>query len=72
MLKCVLMFHKTCMLMLFLCLADGLPTWWSWGYWLSPLTYAQNAISVNELLAPEWDHVCSSHPLSPDPACTAL
>ncbi|KAI5058624.1 hypothetical protein GOP47_0026794 [Adiantum capillus-veneris] len=33
---------------------DRLPNWWSWGYWLSPLTYAQNAISVNEMLAPEW------------------
>ncbi|KAH7442213.1 hypothetical protein KP509_03G077000 [Ceratopteris richardii] len=35
---------------------DRLPTWWSWGYWISPLTYAQNAISVNEMLSPEWNH----------------
>ncbi|GAB2212648.1 hypothetical protein Droror1_Dr00020626, partial [Drosera rotundifolia] len=24
--------------------------WWIWGYWSSPLMYAQNAIAVNELL----------------------
>lgn len=36
-----------------------IPIWWSWGYWLSPLTYAQNAISVNEFLAPEWDQPMS-------------
>ncbi|KAH9560799.1 hypothetical protein CY35_06G126700 [Sphagnum magellanicum] len=28
--------------------------WWIWGYWISPLTYAQNAIAVNEFLAPRW------------------
>ncbi|EFJ05502.1 hypothetical protein SELMODRAFT_137082 [Selaginella moellendorffii] len=32
-----------------------IPKWWIWGYWISPLTYAENAISVNEMLAPEWD-----------------
>jgi ABC-type multidrug transport system permease subunit len=31
--------------------------WWIWGYWLSPLSYAQNAITVNEFLAPRWDTV---------------
>ncbi|KAL2642881.1 hypothetical protein R1flu_010468 [Riccia fluitans] len=28
--------------------------WWIWGYWISPLAYAQNAVQVNEFLAPEW------------------
>ncbi|CAM6029266.1 unnamed protein product [Sphagnum balticum] len=28
--------------------------WWIWGYWISPLTYAQQAIGVNEMLAPRW------------------
>jgi len=28
--------------------------WWIWGYWISPLSYAQNAIAVNEFLAPRW------------------
>ncbi|XP_031487459.1 ABC transporter G family member 42-like [Nymphaea colorata] len=31
-----------------------IPGWWIWGYWSSPLTYAFNAISVNEFLAPRW------------------
>ncbi|MCO5572637.1 hypothetical protein L7F22_026395 [Adiantum nelumboides] len=34
----------------------NLSKWWSWGYWLSPLTYAQNAITMNEFLAPRWNH----------------
>ncbi|CAK9229936.1 unnamed protein product [Sphagnum troendelagicum] len=28
--------------------------WWIWGYWISPLSYAQNALGVNEFLAPRW------------------
>jgi uncharacterized membrane protein YbhN (UPF0104 family) len=31
--------------------------WWIWGYWISPLNYAQQAISVNEMLAPRWSTV---------------
>ncbi|KAL4033708.1 hypothetical protein IC575_006813 [Cucumis melo] len=31
-----------------------IPKWWTWGYWISPLTYSYNAISVNEMLAPRW------------------
>lgn len=33
---------------------DSVPNWWIWGYWCSPLMYAENAISVNEMLAPRW------------------
>jgi ABC-type multidrug transport system ATPase subunit len=29
--------------------------WWIWGYWISPLMYAQNAISVNEFLGHSWN-----------------
>ncbi|XP_059069636.1 ABC transporter G family member 35-like [Cryptomeria japonica] len=36
---------------------DSIPKWWMWGYWCSPLTYAQNAITVNEMLAPRWQIV---------------
>ncbi|KAK4275171.1 hypothetical protein QN277_018300 [Acacia crassicarpa] len=28
--------------------------WWIWGYWVSPLTYGQRAISVNEFTATRW------------------
>lgn len=31
-----------------------IPKWWIWGYWLSPLTYGFNAITVNEMFAPRW------------------
>ncbi|CAI0399920.1 unnamed protein product [Linum tenue] len=28
--------------------------WWEWAFWVSPLTYAQRAISVNEFTADRW------------------
>ncbi|MQL78829.1 hypothetical protein Taro_011257 [Colocasia esculenta] len=31
-----------------------IPNWWIWGYWISPLTYAFNALAVNEMYAPRW------------------
>lgn len=31
--------------------------WWIWGYWISPLAYAQNGVQVNEFLSPEWSAV---------------
>jgi hypothetical protein len=34
--------------------------WWIWGYWSSPLTYAQTSITVNEFLAPRWMKVGST------------
>ncbi|XP_058002043.1 pleiotropic drug resistance protein 1 [Hevea brasiliensis] len=36
---------------------DDVKKWWLWGYWVSPLTYVQNAISVNEFLGKTWRHV---------------
>uniref|UniRef100_V5NX96 PDR protein 5 n=1 Tax=Vinca minor TaxID=60093 RepID=V5NX96_VINMI len=34
---------------------DEIPRWWIWGFWISPLMYAQNAASVNEFLGNSWD-----------------
>ncbi|GAB2293477.1 transcription factor [Dionaea muscipula] len=31
-----------------------IPAWLQWGYWSSPLTYAFNALAVNEMYAPRW------------------
>ncbi|XP_071711095.1 ABC transporter G family member 36-like [Rutidosis leptorrhynchoides] len=31
-----------------------IPNWWEWAYWVSPMTYAYNAISVNEFYGPRW------------------
>uniref|UniRef100_A0A453E9W2 ABC transporter domain-containing protein n=1 Tax=Aegilops tauschii subsp. strangulata TaxID=200361 RepID=A0A453E9W2_AEGTS len=32
----------------FIITKESIPVWWIWGYWISPMMYAQNAISVNE------------------------
>ncbi|KAL2479687.1 ABC transporter G family member 32 [Abeliophyllum distichum] len=34
---------------------DRIPSWWIWGFWISPLMYAQDAASVNEFLGHSWD-----------------
>ncbi|KAI4335797.1 hypothetical protein L6164_014407 [Bauhinia variegata] len=34
---------------------DHIPSWWIWGFWFSPLMYAQNSASVNEFLGHSWD-----------------
>ncbi|XP_022148619.1 pleiotropic drug resistance protein 1-like [Momordica charantia] len=31
--------------------------WWIWGYWISPMMYAQNALAVNEFLGHKWRHL---------------
>ncbi|KAJ3670858.1 hypothetical protein LUZ60_008284 [Juncus effusus] len=36
---------------------DNIKKWWIWGYWISPLMYAQNAINVNEFLGHSWSKV---------------
>ncbi|KAB1204549.1 Pleiotropic drug resistance protein TUR2 [Morella rubra] len=35
---------------------ENVQKWWYWGYWVSPLMYGQNAISVNEFLGKSWRH----------------
>ncbi|WOL16537.1 hypothetical protein Cni_G25324 [Canna indica] len=32
-------------------------SWWSWAFWVSPLTYGQQAISVNEFTDSKWSKV---------------
>ncbi|KAK8455788.1 hypothetical protein SEVIR_4G219401v4 [Setaria viridis] len=36
---------------------DNINKWWIWGYWTSPMMYAQNAVSVNEFLGQSWQKV---------------
>ncbi|KAJ1688214.1 hypothetical protein LUZ63_019604 [Rhynchospora breviuscula] len=36
---------------------DNIKSWWIWGYWISPIMYAQNAVSVNEFLGHQWDKI---------------
>lgn len=33
---------------------DEIKPWWTWAFWVSPLTYGQRAISVNEFTASRW------------------
>ena len=41
-------------------LTDKVNKWWIWGYWISPMMYAQNAVSVNEFLGHSWDKVLNN------------
>ncbi|KAJ1284251.1 hypothetical protein BS78_03G190900 [Paspalum vaginatum] len=44
----------------FILVRDKIKKWWIWGYWISPMMYAQNAISVNEMLGHSWDKIVNS------------
>ncbi|KAK4395202.1 ABC transporter G family member 29 [Sesamum angolense] len=33
---------------------DQIPVWWRWAYWVSPLSYGYNAVTVNEMFASRW------------------
>ncbi|GLT32727.1 hypothetical protein SLA2020_073720 [Shorea laevis] len=35
----------------------SMPVWLKWGFWLSPLTYAEIGLSVNEFLALRWQKI---------------
>ncbi|ONK59464.1 uncharacterized protein A4U43_C08F6690 [Asparagus officinalis] len=36
---------------------ENIKKWWIWGYWCSPLTYAHNAVAVNEFLGHSWHKI---------------
>ena len=38
-------------------LPANIHTYWVWGFWISPLAYAQTALCANEFLAPQWQVV---------------
>ncbi|EFJ21485.1 hypothetical protein SELMODRAFT_443490 [Selaginella moellendorffii] len=38
----------------FLLSREDIEPWWIWGYWSSPMMYAQNALAVNEFSASRW------------------
>jgi hypothetical protein len=35
----------------------SMPGWLNWGFWVSPLAYAQISIAINEFLSPRWQKV---------------
>uniref|UniRef100_A0A6V7QPR8 ABC transporter domain-containing protein n=1 Tax=Ananas comosus var. bracteatus TaxID=296719 RepID=A0A6V7QPR8_ANACO len=44
----------------FLISREDIKKWWIWGYWSSPLMYAQNAVAVNEFLGHSWQKVVNA------------
>ncbi|KAL9244666.1 hypothetical protein vseg_018421 [Gypsophila vaccaria] len=36
---------------------EDIKSWWIWGYWSSPMMYAQNAVVVNEFLGHSWSKI---------------
>lgn len=40
----------------FIIAREDVKKWWIWGYWISPIMYAQNAIATNEFLGKTWRH----------------
>ncbi|KAG8488826.1 hypothetical protein CXB51_016883 [Gossypium anomalum] len=41
--------------------AASMPSWIKWGFWISPLSYTEIGISVNEFLSPRWQKLSSSN-----------
>lgn len=37
--------------------AASMPSWLEWGFWVSPLTYGEIGLTVNEFRAPRWEKV---------------
>ncbi|KAI9109270.1 hypothetical protein K1719_019893 [Acacia pycnantha] len=35
----------------------SLPSWLRWGFWLSPMTYGEIGLTINEFLAPRWQKI---------------
>ncbi|XP_010042280.2 pleiotropic drug resistance protein 3 isoform X3 [Eucalyptus grandis] len=42
-------------------LAASMPAWLKWGFWVSPLTYGEIGLSINEFHAPRWQKISSSN-----------
>ncbi|CAI9101371.1 OLC1v1038677C1 [Oldenlandia corymbosa var. corymbosa] len=38
----------------FLIARPSMPAWLKWGFWLSPMTYAEIGLALNEFLSPRW------------------
>ncbi|KAF3454732.1 hypothetical protein FNV43_RR05180 [Rhamnella rubrinervis] len=45
----------------FVIMHPAMPSWLKWAFWVSPLTYGEIAISVNEFLAPRWKKMLSAN-----------
>ncbi|XP_077235594.1 ABC transporter G family member 45-like [Tasmannia lanceolata] len=50
----------------FLISKDNLQSWWAWGNWVSPMTYAQNAVAIIEFLDKRWNMPISDRNINED------
>ncbi|KAH7542899.1 hypothetical protein FEM48_Zijuj02G0124100 [Ziziphus jujuba var. spinosa] len=39
----------------------SMPVWLKWGFWVSPMSYGEIGLSVNEFLAPRWQKMLSTN-----------
>ncbi|KAG9138495.1 hypothetical protein Leryth_012770 [Lithospermum erythrorhizon] len=39
----------------------SMPVWLKWGFWVSPMTYGEVGLAINEFLAPRWQKVLPSN-----------
>ncbi|KAF4389693.1 hypothetical protein F8388_009826 [Cannabis sativa] len=39
----------------------SMPVWLKWGFWVSPLTYGEIGLSVNEFLSPRWQKMLTTN-----------
>ncbi|KAG2694531.1 hypothetical protein I3760_08G149600 [Carya illinoinensis] len=40
---------------------SSMPVWLRWGFWVSPMTYGEIGLSLNEFLAPRWQKMTSTN-----------
>uniref|UniRef100_A0A7N2R0V3 ABC transporter domain-containing protein n=1 Tax=Quercus lobata TaxID=97700 RepID=A0A7N2R0V3_QUELO len=45
----------------FIITQSSMPVWLKWGFWVSPLTYGEIGLSLNEFLAPRWQKMLSTN-----------
>nr|POE87236.1 pleiotropic drug resistance protein 3 [Quercus suber] len=45
----------------FIITQPSMPVWLKWGFWVSPLTYGEIGLSLNEFLAPRWQKMLSTN-----------
>ncbi|KAL7583190.1 hypothetical protein Lser_V15G44910 [Lactuca serriola] len=39
----------------------AMPSWLKWGFWVSPLSYGEIGLAVNEFLSPRWNKITSTN-----------
>ncbi|KAH7542900.1 hypothetical protein FEM48_Zijuj02G0124200 [Ziziphus jujuba var. spinosa] len=45
----------------FIIIQPSMPIWLKWGFWVSPLSYGEIGLCVNEFLAPRWQKMLSTN-----------